>query len=50
MCISGQVVLAPMMYLAVTYDHRLVDGREAVSFLIRIKECIEAPSRMLLEI
>jgi len=47
---DGQVVLAPMMYLAVTYDHRLVDGREAVSFLIRIKECIESPSRMLLEI
>jgi len=47
---QGQVVIRPMMYLALTYDHRLVDGREAVSFLIRIKECIENPSRILLEV
>jgi len=40
----------PMMYVALTYDHRVVDGREAVTFLKRIKECIEAPSRMLLEV
>jgi 2-oxoglutarate dehydrogenase E2 component (dihydrolipoamide succinyltransferase) len=46
---AGQVVIRPMMYVAVTYDHRIVDGREAVTFLKRIKECIEAPARMLLE-
>jgi 2-oxoglutarate dehydrogenase E2 component (dihydrolipoamide succinyltransferase) len=39
-----------MMYVALTYDHRIVDGREAVTFLKRIKECLENPSRMLLEI
>lgn len=48
--VDGQVVIRPMMYIALTYDHRLVDGREAVSFLKRIKECIEDPSRMLLEV
>ena len=48
--VDGQVALRPMMYLAVTYDHRIVDGREAVGFLIRIKECIENPERILLEI
>ncbi len=47
---DGQVVIAPMMYIALTYDHRIVDGREAVSFLKRIKECMENPSRMLLEV
>jgi 2-oxoglutarate dehydrogenase E2 component (dihydrolipoamide succinyltransferase) len=47
---GGQVVIRPMMYVALTYDHRLVDGREAVMFLRRIKETIEEPSRMLLEI
>jgi 2-oxoglutarate dehydrogenase E2 component (dihydrolipoamide succinyltransferase) len=47
---QGQVVIRPMMYLALTYDHRLVDGREAVGFLVRIKECIENPSRILLEV
>lgn len=47
---NGQVVVRPMMYLALTYDHRLVDGREAVSFLVRIKECMENPSRILLEV
>jgi 2-oxoglutarate dehydrogenase E2 component (dihydrolipoamide succinyltransferase) len=46
---DSQVVIRPMMYVAVTYDHRLVDGREAVTFLKRIKECLEAPARMLLE-
>jgi 2-oxoglutarate dehydrogenase E2 component (dihydrolipoamide succinyltransferase) len=50
MGVDGQVVLRPMMYLAVTYDHRIVDGREAVGFLIRIKECIENPERILLEV
>jgi len=48
--VDGQVVLRPMMYLAVTYDHRIVDGREAVGFLIRVKECIENPERILLEV
>jgi 2-oxoglutarate dehydrogenase E2 component (dihydrolipoamide succinyltransferase) len=47
---DGQVVVRPMMYLALTYDHRIVDGREAVLFLKRIKDVIEEPSRMLLEI
>ncbi len=47
---DGQVVVRKMMYLALTYDHRLVDGREAVGFLVRIKETIENPSRILLEV
>ncbi len=48
--LNGQVVIRPMMYVALTYDHRLVDGREAVTFLVRIKEALEDPTRMLLEI
>jgi 2-oxoglutarate dehydrogenase E2 component (dihydrolipoamide succinyltransferase) len=47
---DGQVVIRPMMYVALTYDHRLVDGREAVTFLKRVKECVESPARLLLEI
>jgi 2-oxoglutarate dehydrogenase E2 component (dihydrolipoamide succinyltransferase) len=47
---NGQVVVAPMMYLALTYDHRIVDGREAVTFLVRVKECLEDPRRFLLEV
>ena len=47
---AGQVVIRPMMYVALTYDHRLVDGREAVTFLKHIKECIEDPARILLEV
>ena len=47
---DGQIVVAPMMYLALTYDHRIVDGREAVSCLVRIKELVENPSRLLLEV
>jgi 2-oxoglutarate dehydrogenase E2 component (dihydrolipoamide succinyltransferase) len=47
---EGNVVIRPMMYVALTYDHRLVDGREAVSWLKRLKEVIEAPARMLMEI
>jgi 2-oxoglutarate dehydrogenase E2 component (dihydrolipoamide succinyltransferase) len=46
----GNVVIRPMMYVALTYDHRIVDGREAVSFLKRIKETIETPTRMLMEV
>jgi 2-oxoglutarate dehydrogenase E2 component (dihydrolipoamide succinyltransferase) len=48
--IDDQVVVRPMMYLALSYDHRLIDGREAVSFLVRVKECIENPERLLLEV
>jgi 2-oxoglutarate dehydrogenase E2 component (dihydrolipoamide succinyltransferase) len=48
--LQGQVVIRPMMYVALTYDHRLVDGREAVLFLRRIKQAIEAPARLLVEI
>jgi 2-oxoglutarate dehydrogenase E2 component (dihydrolipoamide succinyltransferase) len=47
---EGEVVIRPMMYLALTYDHRVVDGREAVTFLKRVKEAIEDPARMLLEV
>ena len=46
---GDQVVVRPMMYLALSYDHRIVDGREAVSFLVRVKECVEDPERMLLD-
>jgi 2-oxoglutarate dehydrogenase E2 component (dihydrolipoamide succinyltransferase) len=47
--LNGQVVIRPMMYLALSYDHRLVDGKEAVTFLIKIKDCLESPTRLLLE-
>ncbi len=47
--IGGRVEVRPMMYLALSYDHRIVDGREAVTFLVRIKECIEDPQRILLD-
>jgi 2-oxoglutarate dehydrogenase E2 component (dihydrolipoamide succinyltransferase) len=47
MAVNGQVVVRPMMYLALSYDHRVVDGKEAVTFLLRIKDCIENPARML---
>ena len=47
---DGQVVIRPMMYLALSYDHRIVDGREAVTFLRRVKELIENPARLLLEV
>ena len=50
MAVDGQVVIRPMMYLALSYDHRVVDGKEAVTALVRIKDCVEDPSRMLLEI
>ena len=45
---KGQIVIRPMMYLALSYDHRVVDGKEAVTFLVRVKECIENPARLLL--
>jgi len=50
MAIGGQVVIRPMMYLALTYDHRLIDGREAVLFLKHIKDCLEDPARLLLSL
>ena len=49
MVVNGQVEARPMMYLALSYDHRIVDGREAVTFLVRVKECLEDPARMLLQ-
>ena len=48
--VGDQIVIRPMMYLALSYDHRLIDGREAVQFLVRIKDCVEAPERMLFEV
>ena len=48
--VNGEVVVRPMMYLALSYDHRIVDGQGAVTFLVRVKECIEDPQRMLLDI
>ncbi|TMD45130.1 MAG: dihydrolipoyllysine-residue succinyltransferase, partial [Chloroflexi bacterium] len=47
--VSGQVVIRPMMYVALSYDHRIVDGREAVQFLVRVKELVEDPETLLLE-
>ncbi|MEP1142951.1 MAG: 2-oxoglutarate dehydrogenase complex dihydrolipoyllysine-residue succinyltransferase [Henriciella sp.] len=48
--VDGQVVIRPMMYLALSYDHRIVDGKEAVTFLVRVKEALEDPERMLLDV
>ena len=48
--VKGQIVIRPMMYVALSYDHRIVDGRESVTFLKRVKECVEDPRRMLLDI
>lgn len=47
---GGQIVIRPMMYLALSYDHRIVDGKEAVTFLVRVKECLEDPQRFILEL
>ena len=47
---AGQIVIRPMMYLALSYDHRIVDGKEAVTFLVRVKECLEDPQRFMLEL
>ena len=46
--LNGQVVIRPMMYIALTYDHRIIDGREAVQFLVTVKQCLEDPARMVL--
>ena len=48
--VDGQVVIRPMMYIALTYDHRIIDGREAVQFLVTVKQCLEDPARMVLGI
>ena len=50
MAVNGQVVILPMMYLALSYDHRLIDGKESVSFLVTIKEMLEDPARLLLDV
>jgi 2-oxoglutarate dehydrogenase E2 component (dihydrolipoamide succinyltransferase) len=50
MVVAGQIAIRPMMYIAITYDHRIIDGREAVQFLVTVKECLEDPGRMLLGI
>ena len=50
MVVGGEIKARPMMYLAMSYDHRIIDGREAVTFLVRVKECIEDPERLLLEV
>ncbi len=50
MAVNGQVVILPMMYLALSYDHRLIDGKESVSYLVAIKELLEDPSRLLLDV
>jgi 2-oxoglutarate dehydrogenase E2 component (dihydrolipoamide succinyltransferase) len=47
---DGQVVIRPMMYLALSYDHRIIDGREAVQFLVHIKQNLEDPARLLLQL
>ena len=48
--VNGEIVVRPMMYLALSYDHRIIDGKEAVTFLVKIKEFVEDPARLLLGI
>jgi 2-oxoglutarate dehydrogenase E2 component (dihydrolipoamide succinyltransferase) len=48
--VNGEIVIRPMMYLALSYDHRIIDGREAVQFLVTIKDCLEDPARLLLSV
>jgi 2-oxoglutarate dehydrogenase E2 component (dihydrolipoamide succinyltransferase) len=50
MVVDGEIVVRPMMYLALTYDHRIIDGREAVQFLVSIKQTLEDPGRLLLQV
>jgi 2-oxoglutarate dehydrogenase E2 component (dihydrolipoamide succinyltransferase) len=50
MVVAGKIEIRPMMYLALSYDHRIVDGKEAVSFLVRVKEGVEDPRRLLLDL
>ena len=48
--VDGEIVARPMMYLALSYDHRIIDGREAVQFLVALRDCLEDPARLLLEL
>ena len=48
--VDGEIVVRPMMYLALSYDHRIVDGKEAVTFLVRVKESLEDPERLVLDL
>ena len=50
MVVKGQIVVRPMMYLALSYDHRLIDGREAVTYLVRVKEALEDPTRLVIDL
>jgi 2-oxoglutarate dehydrogenase E2 component (dihydrolipoamide succinyltransferase) len=50
MAVNGKVEILPMMYLALSYDHRMIDGKEAVQFLVAIKEMLEDPARILLDV
>jgi 2-oxoglutarate dehydrogenase E2 component (dihydrolipoamide succinyltransferase) len=50
MAVGGKVEIRPMMYVALSYDHRIVDGKEAVSFLVRMKDAIEDPRRLMLDV
>ena len=50
MVVNDEIKIKPMMYLALSYDHRIIDGRESVSFLVRLKELLEDPSRLMLKI
>jgi 2-oxoglutarate dehydrogenase E2 component (dihydrolipoamide succinyltransferase) len=50
MVVDGEIKIRPMMYLALSYDHRIIDGKEAVTFLVRVKEALEDPQRLLLEV
>ncbi|MCX8000319.1 MAG: 2-oxo acid dehydrogenase subunit E2, partial [Leptospiraceae bacterium] len=47
--VNDEIVIRPMMYVALSYDHRIIDGKEAVQFLVKVKECIEEPTKILLE-
>jgi 2-oxoglutarate dehydrogenase E2 component (dihydrolipoamide succinyltransferase) len=50
MVVNGEIVIRPMMYIALTYDHRIVDGREAVQFLVTVKDALEDPARLLIQV
>jgi 2-oxoglutarate dehydrogenase E2 component (dihydrolipoamide succinyltransferase) len=50
MVVDGEIVVRPMMYLALTYDHRIIDGKEAVQFLVNLKNSLEDPGRLLLQV
>jgi 2-oxoglutarate dehydrogenase E2 component (dihydrolipoamide succinyltransferase) len=50
MVVGGKIEVRPMMYLALSYDHRIVDGREAVTFLVKVKDVLEDPARLMLDV